>query len=30
MTGKLFREYCQQAGLKCIHQEVFNWGKERV
>jgi ubiquinone/menaquinone biosynthesis C-methylase UbiE len=27
MTGKLFREYCRQAGLKCIHQEVFNWGK---
>jgi len=26
MTATLFRDYCQRAGLKCIHQEVFNWG----
>jgi 2-polyprenyl-3-methyl-5-hydroxy-6-metoxy-1,4-benzoquinol methylase len=27
MTGKLFREHCQEAGLKCIGQELLNWVK---
>lgn len=27
MTATLFRQYCQQAGLKCISQELFNWTK---
>jgi len=27
MTGKLFREFCAQAGLKCIGQELLNWVK---
>jgi ubiquinone/menaquinone biosynthesis C-methylase UbiE len=27
MTAALFRQYCQQAGLKCIGQEVMNWGE---
>jgi len=27
MTGKLFREYCEGAGLKCISQELLNWTK---
>jgi ubiquinone/menaquinone biosynthesis C-methylase UbiE len=27
MTAALFREYCQKAGLKCISQETFNWGR---
>jgi SAM-dependent methyltransferase len=27
MTAALFREYCQQAGLKCISQELLNWSK---
>lgn len=25
MTAKLFREYCEQAGLKCVSQELMNW-----
>jgi ubiquinone/menaquinone biosynthesis C-methylase UbiE len=27
MTAALFREYCQRAGLKCVGQELFNWGR---
>jgi hypothetical protein len=27
MTAALFREYCQKAGLICISQETFNWGR---
>lgn len=27
MTATLFREYCLQAGLKCISQELINWTK---
>jgi SAM-dependent methyltransferase len=27
MTAVLFREQCQQAGLKCITQELLNWFK---
>jgi len=27
MTGSLFREYCENAGLKCISQELMNWTK---
>jgi len=27
MTGALFHEYCQQAGLKCLSQELINWYK---
>lgn len=26
MTAKLFRSYCQEAGLRCISQELINWG----
>ena len=29
MTAALFREYCLQAGLKCISQELINWTKGR-
>jgi ubiquinone/menaquinone biosynthesis C-methylase UbiE len=29
MTGALFREYCQQAGLKCLSQETINWNSGR-
>lgn len=29
MTGALFRKYCEQAGLKCISQELINWAKSR-
>ena len=25
MTGTLFGEYCERAGLKCISQELINW-----
>ena len=25
MTAKLFRDYCEQAGLKCVSQELMNW-----
>ena len=25
MTAALFRQYCQQAGLKCVSQELINW-----
>jgi ubiquinone/menaquinone biosynthesis C-methylase UbiE len=27
MTAALFREYCQDAGLECLSQETFNWGR---
>jgi SAM-dependent methyltransferase len=27
MTAGLFREYCTQAGLKCVSQELFSWFK---
>lgn len=27
MTAGLFREYCEKAHLKCIHQEIMNWSK---
>ena len=29
MTAALFHEYCRQAGLKCISQELINWTKEK-
>ena len=29
MTAALFRDYCQQAGLKCIGQEVISWSRGR-
>ncbi|MCU1241016.1 MAG: hypothetical protein JWO71_1742 [Candidatus Acidoferrum typicum] len=29
MTAALFRQYCQQAGLKCISQELINWTRGR-
>jgi hypothetical protein len=25
MTAKLFEEYCDRAGLRCISQELINW-----
>ena len=25
MTAELFREYCEQADLKCMSQELINW-----
>ena len=27
MTGELFTEYCAGVGLRCISQELLNWGK---
>lgn len=27
MTAKLFRDYCEQAGLRCVSQELLNWYK---
>jgi hypothetical protein len=27
MTASLFRQYCEQAGLKCVSQELVNWGR---
>jgi ubiquinone/menaquinone biosynthesis C-methylase UbiE len=27
MTAKLFGQYCEQSGLKCISQELVNWFK---
>jgi len=29
MTGALFKKYCEQAGLKCISQELINWARSR-
>lgn len=26
MTAKLFDNFCQEAGLRCISQELVNWG----
>lgn len=26
MTAELFRTYCNDVGLKCISQEIINWG----
>jgi hypothetical protein len=26
MTAKLFEEFCRKANLKCITQEIINWG----
>lgn len=28
MTAELFREYCNEVGLKCISQEIIGWGGE--
>ena len=28
MSARLFEEYCENAGLQCIGQEVINWGGE--
>lgn len=28
MTAGLFQEYCAKAGLRCISQELINWGNE--
>jgi len=27
MNAGLFRKYCQEAGLKCISQELLDWGE---
>lgn len=27
MTAELFQRYCEKAGLKCVSQELINWGK---
>lgn len=27
MTGKLFEEFCDNANLQCINQELINWGE---
>lgn len=29
MNAALFRDYCQQAGLKCVRQEMISWNKGR-
>jgi len=26
MTAAIFCEYCREAGLKCVSQEVISWG----
>ncbi len=26
MSSKLFRNYCEKAGLNCLSQELINWG----
>jgi ubiquinone/menaquinone biosynthesis C-methylase UbiE len=26
MKAQLFEEYCEEAGLQCISQEIINWG----
>ncbi|HOS97492.1 MAG TPA: glycoside hydrolase family 99-like domain-containing protein, partial [Deltaproteobacteria bacterium] len=26
MSAQLFRDYCQEAGLKCVSQEILAWG----
>jgi 2-polyprenyl-3-methyl-5-hydroxy-6-metoxy-1,4-benzoquinol methylase len=26
MSARLFRDYCQEAGLKCVSQEILAWG----
>src|SRR5437868_2163936 len=28
MTAKRFRELCRAAGLRCVSQELINWGKD--
>ncbi len=28
MSARLFREYCEEAGLSCHAQEIINWGNE--
>jgi hypothetical protein len=28
MTAKLFADYCDNAGLQCISQELVNWGTD--
>ena len=30
MTAKLFRELCEQHGLKCLSQELLNWRGRRL
>lgn len=27
MTAELFRDYCRDAGLTCVSQEIVNWGE---
>jgi ubiquinone/menaquinone biosynthesis C-methylase UbiE len=29
MTAELFRQYCDNAGLKCVSQELINWTRGR-
>jgi len=30
MTAALFEQYCDQAGLQCVGQELVNWGTTRL
>jgi SAM-dependent methyltransferase len=30
MTGVIFNDLCDEAGLQCISQELVNWGGERL
>lgn len=30
MTAELFRQYCDDAGLTCLSQEIVNWGCENL
>lgn len=30
MTAGLFEDFCRQAGLQCISQEIVNWGSKRL
>jgi ubiquinone/menaquinone biosynthesis C-methylase UbiE len=30
MTARLFEQYCEEAGLQCVSQELVNWGTKRL
>ena len=30
ITARLFEQFCEQAGLQCVSQELVNWGSKRL
>lgn len=30
VSANLFRETCEQTGLKCVSQEIVNWGRQNL